>query len=65
MYVWQYMQMIQKPEDRGIDKVKPEIEILNEYGITLKEDSEHEALISDIKYKTWDRAEVIQWRKFR
>jgi len=67
MYVWQYIQMTQKPENRGIAKMKTEIEaeMLNECGITLKEDSEHDNILSTIKYKTWDREEVIQWNKYK
>jgi hypothetical protein len=64
LYIWHYKQMTMQPENRSMDRTKEEKELLDEYGIILKENSEHEGIVANIKYKTWDLPEIIQWNVY-
>jgi hypothetical protein len=60
--VWHYTQMMKQPENRNMDISVNQEELIMEYGITINENTEHEAILSDIKYQTWDRPEIITWK---
>jgi hypothetical protein len=65
LYVWQYVHMTLQPKDRSMDRIRENNELLDEFKIIIKEKSEHESIIANIKYNTWDKPDIIQWTPYR
>jgi len=59
--VWHFAHMMKQPENRSLDINVNQEELIKEYGITINENTQHEAILSDIKYHTWDRPEIKKW----
>lgn len=59
--VWHFSQMMQQPKNRSMNRDKNEEELLKEYGLIINEKTKHDDIVSNIKYNTWDRPEIIQW----
>ena len=60
---WHYVQLNQEPENRKREEIEKN-KLFEEYGITMKNKTEHDNIVADIKYKTWDRPEIMQWNVY-
>ena len=59
--VWHFTRMMIQPENRSMERNVNQEDLMKEYGIIINEKTEHDSILADIKYHTWDRPEIRKW----